>query len=602
MELSREKRGKLFGIVVAFLGFVLVLRFGFLQIVSYRHYRDIAEENRLRLVFVPAPRGVIYDRAGRTLVNNRVTYTVSLIPYEIKDIYQVAQRLAPLLDIDQETFMAKVKRRSNNPYEPIRLKRDVDFATICQLEEQNENFPGVIYQIEQIRNYPTDSLGSHFTGYVSEVSEAEIEKSKKRLRRGAMIGKQGLENSYNDLVRGIDGAIFLEVTAQGKVLGPLSDRPPQATVTGSDLYLTIDQELQTAAEQALTGFCCGAVVAVDPRNGEVLTFVSKPGYNANAFAVGLSSEMWEALVNDSTYPLLNRSIQALYPPGSTTKILTAAAALELRLITKDKRFAPCSGALWFGNRLFRCWKPEGHGSLDLMGAIVQSCDVYFYQLGLVLGLERWSQTARECGFGAKTGIDVPDEWSGLVPSTSYYAKRYGRNRWPKGVMLNLSIGQGEFLVTPLQLACFFAALGNQGLMYKPHLLKKSVSPDGKISESGSILLRRLPFSEPVLSILKEGLIGVVNNSFGTALTARLPDVVVAGKTGTAQNPHGREHAWFACFAPAKDPEIAIAVLVENAGHGGSVAAPIARKILETYFQKDTLPRVPARLATAPHRQ
>lgn len=584
MELSREQRGLLVRLILLVFGGVLALRFFFLQVVSYGTYYRISEENRLRLVPIPAPRGILYDRSGRVIVDNRTTYTVSVIPSEVKDIDRLAQTLAPLLGLDREAFWARFKRGPAKPNEPVRVKRDVDFRTIAVLEEQNEDFPGVLYQVEQTRNYPPDTLGSHFSGYIGEASETELTKNP-QLWRGTTIGKQGLERIYDDLLRGGDGAIFLEVTAQGKVLGQLADRPPEPARPGSDLFLTIDLDIQAVAESALAGSCCGAAVALDPRTGEVLAFVSKPGFDANAFVTGLSLDQWQKVSGDSTHPMLNRTIQGLYPPGSTVKLLTAGAALESHLITPAKRFNACQGALWFGNRLFRCWKPEGHGSLDLYQAIVQSCDVYFYQLGLALGLERWGEYAAKCGFGQKTGIDLTDEWAGVLPTAAYYARRFGQNQWPKGVMLNLSIGQGEFLVTPLQLATFFGALGNDGAVFRPHLLKRYVDPDGLEREIEPVCVRQLPFSPGTLRFLKTALVGVVNDPHGTATVAQLPGISVAGKTGTAQNPHGLEHAWFACFAPAEKPEIAVAVLVENAGHGGTVAAPIAREMLRAYFTK-----------------
>jgi penicillin-binding protein 2 len=326
-------------------------------------------------------------------------------------------------------------------------------------------------------------------------------------------------------------------------------------------------------------------VALDPANGEILAFVSKPVYNTAGLSVGISYEEWNRIVNDPDHPLLNRVIQSQYPPGSTAKLLVAGAALEENLVSpRSHMSAPCGGGYQFGNRFFRCWKPEGHGSLNLIGAIEQSCDVYFYQLGQKLGVNKWAEYAKKCGFGKRTGIDLPDEARGLAPTTDWYDRRLGKGKWSLGVMLNLAIGQGEFLNTPLQLANFYAALGNGGVLWKPHLLKKVQDQTG-VQEYRPEIVERLPFSQETLEILKKSMVAVVQGERGTAHRSQVEGITVAGKTGTAENPHGKEHAWFACFAPADNPKIALAVLVENAGHGGDIAAPIARQMLEAYLLK-----------------
>lgn len=585
-EYSRFGRQKILVGVLGLLAAALLVRLFFLQIVSHGYYRRMADINRLRLVPVPAPRGAIYDRQMRVVVVNRPSYSVSILPYEVRDLELTIERLAPILGVTREELAEVIKRERTSRYEPVKVIKDVDFATVARLEEQNEDLPGVIYQVEQARDYPPNNWGSHLVGYISEISEQELLKlADKGYRQGGYIGKRGIEKQYDQLLRGVDGVLYLEVTAHGKVLGEVPDRPPIRPITGSDLVVSIDMDVQAAAESALTNFCCGGAVALDPSNGEIIAFVSKPVYNASGLSIGISYNEWNRIVDDPAHPLLNRIIQSQYPPGSTAKLLTAGAALEEKLISGGSHMpVGCSGGYQFGNRYFRCWKPEGHGSLNLLGAIEQSCDVYFYQLGQKLGLEKWAEYGRKCGFGRRTGIDLPDEARGLVPSTEWYDRRLGKGKWSTGVMLNLAIGQGELLTTPLQLANFYAALGNGGILWKPHFLKRVQDPQGA-QEYRPEEVGRLPFSKKTLDVLKESMIRVVHGERGTAHRAQVEGIISAGKTGTAENPHGKEHAWYACFAPAENPKIAIAVLVENSGHGGDLAAPVARQMLEVYLLK-----------------
>lgn len=585
-EFSRtNKNGILLG-VLAFLAGALVVRLFFLQIVFHPYYRRMADVNRLRLIPIPAPRGAIYDRQGRKIVANRPAYSVSILPYEVRDLGLTIQKLSPLIGLTETELEAAIKRERTSRYEPIKVKKDVDFATVARLEEENEDLPGVIYQAEQARDYPPNNWGSHLVGYISEISEQELlQLAAKGYRQGGYIGKRGIEKQYDQLLRGSDGVLYLEVTAQGKVLGEVPDKPPLRPTSGSDMVIAIDMDVQAAAESALANFCCAGAVALDPANGEILAFVSKPVYNTAGLSVGIGYEEWNRIVNDPDHPLLNRVIQSQYPPGSTAKLLTAGAALEEGLINfRSHMPASCGGGYQFGNRFFRCWKPEGHGSLNLIGAIEQSCDVYFYQLGQKLGINKWAEYGKKCGFGKRTGIDLPDEARGLVPNTDWYDRRMGKGKWSQGVMLNLSIGQGELLTTPLQLASFYAALGNGGVLWKPHLLKK-VQDQAGVQEYKPEIVERLPFSQETLEILKKAMIEVVQGPHGTAHRARLEGITVAGKTGTAENPHGKEHSWFACFAPAENPTIAVAVLVENAGHGSDIAAPVAQQMLQAYLLK-----------------
>lgn len=578
-------RDKLAFYLVGLIALILTLRLFYLQVISFSYYRQVSEENRVRLVSIPAPRGLIWDRNGKRMVTNRTSYSLLLLPYKTQDMNSLVKKISLLLNLDENFLKEKIKAGWVNRYTPIKLMKDVEFKTICILEEQNEELPGVSYQPEKVRSYPSLYWAGHLFGYVGEVSQKEMEDSKEKgLNLGSNIGKEGLEKEYDELLRGEDGMNFLEVSAGGKILGPLKDKSPLPYTVGSDLVLGIDSDLQVEAESALSQFNAGTVVALDPQNGEVLTLVSKPGFDPNQFCSFLDEETWGNLINDPSHPLLNRAIQGAYPPGSTYKLLTAGAALESKIIDRNTTFSYCNGGFLFGNRVFKCWQPKGHGRLDLIQAIAQSCDVYFYQLSLRLGLDRWSQYARLCGLDKRYKIDLPDEIAGMIPTRRYYEKKFGQGEWIKNLVINLGIGQGEVLTTPLGLAVFYSALVNGGTVYQPHLLREIRSPEGRSTQNAKTVLSHLPFSSSTLEILKEGLVEAVNSPYGTGGLARIPDIMVGGKTGTAQNPHGREHAWFVGFAPADHPQIVVAVLIEQAGHGGTYAAPIAKKIIEKYLK------------------
>jgi penicillin-binding protein 2 len=584
-RITDYNRGKVAYYFLGVIVFVLLFRLIYLQIIDFAYYRKVSEENRVRLVSIPAPRGVIRDRNQKKMVTNRTSYTLFLLPYEISNLDELVKKTSTILKLDESFLKEKVKAGMVNRYTPIKLIRDIDFKTVCVLEEQNDELPGVIYQVEKVRSYPQAFWSGHLFGYVGEVSQKEVDNSEEKgLRLGSSIGKEGLEKEYDEILRGVDGMSFLEVSASGKVLGPLKDKKPLPSIAGSDLDLTIDNDLQIEAESSLSKYNSCALVALDPQNGEVLALVSKPGFDPNQFSSFLDEKTWQTLINNPSHPLLNRSIQGIYPPGSTFKLLTAAAALEAGIVDRNTTFSSCYGSYTFGNRVFKCWQPKGHGRLNLIQAIAQSCDVYFYQLALKLGLDRWSYYALESRLDKKSKIDLPDEASGMIPTRAYYQRKFGNGEWVKNLVINLGIGQGEVLTTPLGMAVFYSALVNGGSVYQPHILNKIRSPEGEVFLNKKTVLAHLPFSETTLGILKEGLIEAVNSSSGTGGLARIPDIIVGGKTGTAQNPHGKEHAWFVGFAPADYPRIVVAVLIEQAGHGGTYAAPVAKRIIERYLK------------------
>lgn len=566
---------------------VLVLSSGLfkLQVVQHSRLAEQSEKNRIRVEPIVPKRGVVVDREGRLIIDNRPSYAVSVVLAE-EDRKVTVPMLAQLIGLDTVEVRRRIRKNLVSYFQPAMVERDIPFEVVAVLEEQMDRFPGVTYQMARVRTY-SPGLGSEvFTGYVGEVSEGEIKAAESEdYRLGSMIGKKGLERQYDRLMRGSEGYRYVEVTATGQRLGVYAEKQSIPTVTGVDLTLTIDNDLQRICVQAFDTFCCGAVVVIDPRNGELLAMTSFPGYDANIFSSVIPESLWQAISNDSSHPLLNRPLTGLYPPGSVTKLLTIGAALEEGLITPETRLDPCYGGYQFGNRYFGCWRAAGHRNVDPIVAIEQSCDTYLYQVGLKLGVDLLSHYFDLCGFGKKTGIDLPGEVAGLNPNNFYYDKRYGKEKWSRGVVLNLAIGQGEILATPLQLAQFYCGLANNGTVYQPHIVKKVT----RAGEAGTVTAPRisfsLPFSEATLRLLKEGLRRVVEGKKGTARRLQNDRYTLGGKTGTAENPHGENHAWFVGIAPLDNPEIVVCAIVENAGHGSEVAAPLVARVLDRYFQK-----------------
>jgi len=559
---------------------LLSLRLIWLQGIQSKRYRKWAEDNRVRAFRIQAPRGEIRDRVGKILAQDRPSYTVSIIPSQFDKSKK--PKLAKLLRLDSTFIDKKIEEPGLPSFEPVRLKRDVDFHTICWLQEHG--FSGVIYELEPRRFYPYGEATVHLLGYVGQLSPGEYEKLKALgYRYNSVIGQCGLEREYEDLLIGQDGVEYWEVTAYGKTVGRFEDKPTQPPQIGSELDLSLDIDLQVWIRDNFPDTLNGSIVAINPRNGEVLALYSSPSFDPNLLSKVTQESTWTALRDDPRFPLLNRAIQATYPPGSILKPLVAAAALQEGLIKESTKLTPCTGAFRYGNRLFRCW--EAHGNLDLKEAIIQSCDIYHYQLGIMLGVEGLSTYAFKSGLGKKQGIDLPGEVPGLISTPRYLNQRYGRGRWTSGVALNLAIGQGETLVTPLQMAVIFSAIANGGYLYTPFLVKAIKAPDGSLRELKRGYPQRFPFSPSVLKAIKEALVGVVNDEEGTGQRAKLRDFVVAGKTGTAQNPHGPDHAWFVGYAPATNPKITVAVLLENGGHGGATAATLAGRVIGFYLGK-----------------
>jgi penicillin-binding protein 2 len=462
------------------------------------------------------------------------------------------------------------------------------------VETRRLDLPGVMVDVVIRRNYPYGNLASHLIGYLGEISQEELDREEFISHKiGYLIGKYGIEQKFELDLMGENGGRQLEVNALGRKIRVLENLEPNP---GNNLFLTLDLELQKAADEAMAGKR-GAVVAMDPQSGDILALVSKPDFDPNLFARGISPENWKTLIENPAHPLQNRAIQGQYPPGSVFKIITAIAGLEEKLITPETLFH-CSGVLPFGDREYQCWKKEeGHGLISLKRAIVESCDVYFYQLGLRLGVDRIAKYALGMGLGRITGFPLGQEKPGLVPTSAWKMRRFGIP-WQAGENLSTAIGQGYNLVTPLQIATTLSALGNGGKLYQPRIVQLIKAPQGEvIREFPPLLSKELHISPETLEFIREALWGAVNSPNGTGSRARIEGLDVAGKTGTAQliqrregrteplSPELEDHAWFACFAPARQPQITVVALIEHGGHGGAAAAPVARKVLENYYRR-----------------
>ena len=569
--------------------FVLFLgRLVQLQILYHDAYGKKSDENSVRPIPHEPIRGYIFDRNGKIIVDNRPAYTMTITPSEFKP--EAASFLSSSLRMDPLFVLDRVKRGIRyNRFAPTKIKRDVDFATLSVLEENRNRLPGVDYQIETKRFFPTKAKLAHLIGYTKEITERLLATSSE-YQPGDMVGAAGIEAMYEHDLRGRKGLEFITVNAVGqKVRSYNEGKSDVPDKEGNDLYLTLDIDLQAFAE-SLMADRQGAIVAIDPQDGGVLALVSKPDFDPALLNGFTSQQVWSALNNDPGKPLFNRATLTRYPPGSTFKMVLATAALQEGIITTDWR-VNCSGSFRFGDHVFK--DLHVHGSMNVVEAIQHSCNVFFYQLMLKTGFERWTTYGEEFGFGSKTGIDLFEEDPGLLPSEEYFDKVYGKNRWTKGYLVSLSIGQGEVGVSPLQMANYASTLGNSGTYYKPHILKGV--RDKITGEIRNVIAdsRQLPVSKSVWSIVQDGMIRCVNEPGGTGSEARVKGISVAGKTGTAQNPHGGDHAWFIGFAPAENPRIAICVLVENAGFGGVIAAPVAGLCIEKYlngFVNRTLPK------------
>ncbi len=561
----------------------LLGRLLWMQIWQGQDYQRLAEQNSVRVVPSRAPRGLILDRHLKVLAANTPSLAAGLIPADFQRAKpeqraQALELLAKVLDLDPSALKVNLVRQSRRPYAPLRLAGPLEPALVARLEELRSRLPGLVIMQDSKRSY-SDPMAAHALGYVGEIREHQLDKlAGHGYRLGDLIGQSGVEGVYDVELKGRDGGRQVRINARGRELGVLREIPAEP---GDNLVLTLDANLQKVAEAAL-GPNAGSVVALDPRNGEILVLASKPDYSLNDFAGRIKSELWKALMEDERTPLSNRAIQGLYPPGSVFKFVTAAAGLESGQITPDWQ-AECLGIHWISTWPYRCWKEIGHGRISIEQAIVESCDIFFYNVGLQIKVDTLHDWAENFGFGHRSGVDLRSEAAGLVPD-AVWKEQTQHMPWFPGNTVMMSIGQGYLLATPMQLAVATSALANGGMLVTPHLLKQVTTASGQlIRENAPAPRGKIKLSSETLRLIQRAMTRAVDDRRGTAWRARVAGVSVAGKTGTAQNPHGEDHAAFVCFAPVENPQIAIAVLVENGGEGGLTAAPIARAVMEAYF-------------------
>ncbi|MBI3601076.1 MAG: penicillin-binding protein 2 [Nitrospinae bacterium] len=579
-------------LIIAFFLF-LIFRLWYLQVIKSDELKLMAENNRVRTVPLKAYRGKIFDRNKREIIDSRPSFNLSLTPEDVKDIERVLSAIGSKIKIDTERIKREIKNSA--PFQPVIIKRDISWDEVAFIEERLLDLPGIFLDIEPVRNYLHGETGSHIFGYLGEITKTQLDGLKiSDYRLGDFIGQYGIEKKYETILKGKRGSKLMEVDAAGRELKILRQTDPDF---GYNLYLTIDIELQKEAERLFEGKN-GALVAMDPRDGSILAMVSKPSFDPNLFAGGVSKPYWSNLITDDHKPLQNRAIHGQYPPGSVFKIITAAAGLEEEVITPSGTI-DCPGYFKLGKKSYRCWKKGGHGRMDVHNALIQSCDVFFYTVGFRLGVDRLSRYSKGFGLGNPTNIDLEGEKGGLVPTSDWKESVKGEP-WILGETVSVSIGQGFNLVTPIQLANMIASVANGGKIFKPRIVWKMETTDGNPIEDIKPEIRgKLAITQKNLDIIREALYGVVNDPRGTGRASNTGAVKVAGKTGTAQVikmpemeekkdedvPYEfRDHAWFVAFAPYENPTIAVSVLVEHGGHGGSVAAPIAGKLIKSYIE------------------
>lgn len=599
--------------------FILLARLWYLQIISGDRFRQYSEENRIKRVKIASPRGMIFDRNKKLLVDNRPAFDLEVTPQELyadKEWKQTIARLSKMVKMPVEDIMGTLDAAKGQPrFMPVKIQQDLDPEQVAVVEAHKLDLPGVNIQMEIKRTNLYNDLAAHLMGYISEVNTTDLGRLNKNLTQGAVpykmgdvTGKFGLESRWESALRGIDGEEYMEVDALGRrkrqAKSLASELATKPSVAGKNLILTVDQDLQVKAAEALGklhgDMKIGAVIALNPKNGEILSAVSEPSFDPTEFSRGVSTKVWNELLNNDYHPLRDKTIQDHYSPGSTFKAVTAIAGLEEHEIDENTT-VNCTGSIRVGNRVYHCWKHTGHGPVNLTKALAESCDVYFYRLGQKLGIDRIAKYAMMLGLGKKTGVNLAHEEPGLIPTEEWKKKRYGQE-WIAGETLSCAIGQSYVLATPIQLANLFAAIGNGGNLYRPFIVKYIETPEGKIlKEFHPELVSKASISPKTLETVRRGLERVVMDPIGTAFARRIPGIEVAGKTGSSQvvrmaqgkAPQKcenmpfkyRDNALFAAFAPPEDPVIAVAVMAEHACHGASGAAPIAMEVIKTYLQK-----------------
>jgi penicillin-binding protein 2 len=595
----RRRTTLLFILLVLVFG-AIIARLFFLQIIEGERFTFLSENNRVRIKKIAGTRGVVLDRRGQLLVDSRPSFDLLFVAEDTEDPEHTLRQLARYLRRDENELLAIFEENKKRAaFEEVVIGKDVDWPTVVAVEAHQLELPGITLRARPRRSYADGPVAAHVLGYLGEIGPRQLKALKDEgYALGDEVGQYGLERRWEDFLRGQSGGQQVEVDALGRRVRVLHE---VADVPGYTVHLTLDRQLQETAFEALKGKE-GTIVVLDVNNGDVLAMVSTPAFDPNIFARGIKSDEWQALIKDRLRPLNNRAIQGQYPPGSTFKVIMAIAGLEEGVLQPESRISD-PGFYYFGNRAFRDWKKEGHGAVDLHKAIVESCDVYFYQAGQRIGIDRIAKWARAFGLGEKTGAALDDEKSGIVPDSEWKKKRF-RQPWFPGETLSVAIGQGYLTVTPLQLANMMVAVANGGTLYRPRLVNRIESLDGTtVREYGPEKIRTIAVKPGTLERVRSGLADVVKGAGGTGGAARSKIVEIAGKTGTAQvvemkgaylkseqlSYFNRDHAWFVSYAPVQNPQIAVVVLVEHGGHGGSAAAPMAKKVIEKYVELKTEP-------------
>ena len=579
-------------IVITTFFILLLMRLWYLQVIKVDDYQMMSENNRLRFLPVAASRGVLMDRNGAVLVNNRPSFSISIIPQEVQDLEALLDRLASLLSLNRKELAERwTKSRERSRYYPVVIASNISREQVEIIEENRLLLQGIDVSMKPVREYALGNTASHLLGHIGEISEKELALAGyEQFNPGDYVGKNGIEKAWEQELHGADGGKQLEVDSRGRILRVISEKNPQV---GNSLVLTIDSRLQREAEAAFNEQA-GAAIVMDVKSGEVLAFVSSPNFDPALFSSRIPVNVWKGYLEDKRRPLENKAIAGQYPPGSTFKILTALAGLEAGLINENSAVF-CDGAYTMGGNRFRCWLHAGHGNVNLKRSLKESCDVYYYRLGEQLGVDKIAALAERFHLGKPLGIGLVGEKGGLIPTVAWKQKRFGK-KWFSGETLPVAIGQGYLLTTPLQLASMIATIANDGTVMRPHLVKRLVDPEGALlHEFEPETIGKTNINPRNLKLVQQSLYAVVNDPGGTGGNARLWDQKVAGKTGTSQvvkldaqrkrksGYQYQDHALFVAYAPFDKPEVAIAVVVEHGGGGGAVAAPIAGRILRHYF-------------------
>ncbi|NLL61391.1 MAG: penicillin-binding protein 2 [Candidatus Atribacteria bacterium] len=573
-----KKRLNDFFILITICFVIIIMNLWVLQIIKGKEFEQRAVSNCIRLLVEEAPRGEIYDQQGHILVTNRPSVNFSIIPAEISNYQTLSDKLSPVIALDSPTILSKLKNHRQSPFQALTIKRDLKKDTIVAIEEQKYKFKGALLTIHPERKYLYRNFAAHLLGYVNEVSEEDLRNTSfNYLTGGDMVGKSGIERFYDSYLRGEKGKKEVEIDALGREIATIKYQKP---IAGNDIYLTLNSQLQQFIESQMAEKK-GAIIVSEPSTGKIMAMVSYPDYDPNMFTQQISLSQWQTIAENEDNVLCNRNIQSVYPPGSVFKLVTAIAALEEGIINTNSTIS-CPGYYKEGNITFKCWKEDGHGNLAIINAIANSCNVFFYTMGRKLGIDKLSYYATLLGFGEKTGIDLPGEQVGLVPSQDWKRKNFNQS-WYPGDSVNMSIGQGFLLVTPLQVHNLLCLIANEGFYCKPHYVEKIVAKSGElIKQSIPEITHKTDVSQNTFKIIKEGMKRVVES--GTGRSANISEIEIAGKTGTAQNPQGENHAWFVGFAPVDKPEICVTVFIEHGGDGSVAAAPVASNIIRKYLQ------------------